>query len=182
MSSDYMDVKKQERELLHSLSAEIDEIFFVLRKKYQMICREMKLLRQQELEPLKMACLDPLDEHEFLYIIERLPALIIDSHIDYMIRDKDNNIFKLIRDYNNSLQERARVQEKSNGIDLMSIDEKVADSLQHIGAMIYHLHIQLHIHLNLLNILIRNEYFSIEAHEELINTTREEYLSNPCAE
>lgn len=182
MSSDYMDVKKQERELLHSLSIEVDELFFVLRKKYQMICREIKLLNQQQLEKLKVTCLDPLDENKFLYIIERLPVLIIDNHIDYMIRDKNNNIFQLIKDYNNYLKHRNNEQDKYNVSKLIVIDEQLADSLQHIGAMIYHLHIQLHIHLNLLNILIRNEYFSIEAHEELIKSTRDEYISNPCIE
>lgn len=182
MSSDYMDIKNQERELLHSLSVEVDEIFFVLRKKYQMICREIKFLNQQELEKFKVASLDPLDENEFLYIIERLPVLIIDNHIEYMIKDKDNNIFELIKEYNNFLKERETEYGKHNVVSLMSIDEKIADSLQHIGAMIYHLHIQLHIHLNLLNILIRNEYFSIEAHEELIKNTRGEYISNPCFE
>jgi hypothetical protein len=175
--------KKGETTLLSSLTLEVDDIFFSLRKADQIIRRELNLLNQQKSQSLKKPSLNPIDEEKFKKIVQelRLQELLVDEYILYMLENQDNSIFKLIREYNIYLDKRRYEQEHNNPIKLIGIDEKLVYYIRHLGAMTYHLNI----HLNLLSVLLRSASVEAETQQTAIQESKElvtEYMINEWGE
>lgn len=146
--------KKDEHKILSSLTFEVDNLFFSLRKADQVIRREINLLSSKNYQALKKSLISPINELKLKQIIENTPIhkVFVDEYIIYMLENQDNSIFKLIREYNEHLEHRKNEIIKENFQDLIIIDEKLVYYIRHIGAMAYHLNI----HLNLLTVLLKN--------------------------
>jgi len=149
--------KKEENLFFSSLTLEVDDLFYNLRKADKIIHRELNLLSQQKfdlLEKTSLTPLTPLNEQRLKEIIDKMPRqyLLADEYIIYMLENEENSLFKLIRGYNEYLAKRKNQEEDDNPIGLLGIDEKLAYYIRHLGAMIYHLNI----HLNLLSVLLKN--------------------------
>jgi hypothetical protein len=146
--------KQGEHTLLASLTVEVDDIFFSLRKADQIIRRELNLLNQQKYLPLKKPLINPINAEKLKKIIEQLPPqhLLVDEYVIYMLKNETNSIFNLIRQYNNYVEKRQNEPEEYNRKKLINVDEKLVFYIRNLGAMTYHLNI----HLNLLNVLLRN--------------------------
>lgn len=146
--------KKEDHKILSSLTFEVDNLFFSLRKADQIIRRELNLLSNNKHQSLKKSLISPINEEKLKQIIENIPIhkLLVDEYIVYMLENQDNSIFKLIREYNEYLDKRKNEILKGDFQDLITIDEKLVYYIRHIGAMAYHLNI----HLNLLTVLLKN--------------------------
>jgi hypothetical protein len=156
--------------LLSSLTLEVDNIFFNLRKADQIIRRELNLLNQQNFKSFKKTSITPIKEEKLREIIEAIPIqhLLLDEYIIYMIKNDNNSIFKLIKEYNSYLDKR-KIEEVDNNKVLRGIDEKLVYYIRHLGAMSYHLNI----HLNLLNVLIRNASGVADSQQTAIKASKE---------
>ncbi len=175
--------KQGETTLLSSLTLEVDDIFFSLRKADQIIRRELNLLSQHEFQPLKKTSLPSINEEKLKEIIDKLRSqdLLVDEYIIYMLDNESNSIFQLIREYNTYLDKRKYEQEHNNPIELIGIDEKLAYYIRHLGAMTYHLNI----HLNLLSVLLRNASAEAETQQTAIRESKElvtEYMIDEWGE
>jgi len=148
------DTKKEWEVLLSYLIFEVDNIFFNLRKADKLIRRELNLLKQKNFCSLKQTLITPINEGKLKAIIENMPPqyLLMDEHIAYMLKDDDNSLFKLIREYNSYLDIRNNEQDDKNYTELIALDEKLVHHIRYLGAMMYHLNI----HLNLLTVLLKN--------------------------
>lgn len=146
--------KKEWKVLLSYLIFEVDNIFFNLRKGDKLIRRELNLLKQTRILVSKTTLISPINEGKLKAIIEKMPSqyLLMDEHIAYMLRDEENSLFSLIKEYNGYLDERTNEQNNANCIKLIAIDEKLIHNIRYLGAMTYHLNI----HLNLLTVLLKN--------------------------
>ncbi|MDP8965178.1 MAG: hypothetical protein M3O33_14605 [Cyanobacteriota bacterium] len=156
--------------LLSSLTLEVDNIFFSLRKADQIIRRELNLLNQQNFKSFKKTSITPINEEKLREIIEAIPIqhLLLDEYIIYMLKNDNNSIFKLIKEYNSYLDKR-KIEEVDNNKVLRGIDEKLVYYIRHLGAMTYHLNI----HLNLLNVLIRNASGVADSQQTAIKASKE---------
>jgi hypothetical protein len=156
--------------LLSSLTLEVDNIFFNLRKADQIIRRELNLLNQQNIKSFKKTSITPIKEEKLREIIEAIPIqhLLLDEYIIYMLKNDNNSIFKLIKEYNSYLDKR-KIEEVDNNKVLRGIDEKLVYYIRHLGAMSYHLNI----HLNLLNVLIRNASGVADSQQTAIKASKE---------
>lgn len=165
--------------LLSSLTIEVDNIFFSLRKADQIIRRELKILKQEKHNILNKKSINRINEEKFKKIIDNLLAqhLLLDEYIVYMLKNEKNSIFNLITEYNYYLDKRKTEQEDDNCASLIEIDEKLVDYIRHLGAMIYHLNI----HLNMLNILLKNASVAVESQHADISQSKEvvsQYMVN----
>lgn len=153
--------KKEETILLDSLSLEVDNIFLGLRKADQIIRRELNWLNKKKLYDFKNYSIDGIDDVKLKKIIEQMPSqhFLLDEYVTYMLENETNSIFKLIKEYNLCLELRNKEQEANNLRELINIDEKLVYYIRHLGAMMYHLNI----HLNLLNVLLRNTSTATES-------------------
>ena len=172
-------LKKENDALLSSLSLEVDDIFFSLRKADQIIRRELNLIRNSNHQSWKNYPIYPIQEDKLKRIIEQLSPyhLLVDEYIVYMLDSPSNSIFHLIREYNQYLEERKRQLENSNYSELIDIDERLVHYIRHLGAMIYHLNI----HLNLLTVLLKNASLVAETQQTAIRASQEavtEYMVN----
>jgi hypothetical protein len=160
-----------EKTLLSSLTLEVDDIFFNLRKADQIIRRELKLLNQEKYLFLKKTSITPINEERFKKIIDNLleQQFLVDEYIIYMLKNENNSIFKLIKEYNDYIDKRKTEQEDNNLKNLIKIDEGLVDYIRHLGAMIYHLNI----HLNMLNIMLKNSSVGVEIQQKNINDHKE---------
>lgn len=156
--------------LLSSLTLEVDNIFFSLRKADQIIRRELISLNQQSFKSFKKPAINPINEEKLRGIIESIPIqhLLLDEYIIYMLKNDNNSIFKLIKEYNNYLDKRKTEQVDNNTL-LRGIDEKLVYYIRHLGAMTYHLNI----HLNLLNVLIKNASGVADSQQTAIKASKE---------
>lgn len=172
MAMVYREIKKKEESLFFSsLTLEVDELFYNLRKADKIIHRELNLLGQQKINLLEKTSLTPLNEQKLKKIIDKMPPqyLLADEYIIYMLENEENSIFKLIKEYNEYLTKRKNEQEDDNFLGLMGIDEKLAYYIRHLGAMIYHLNI----HLNLLTVLLRNTSIGAENQQIALKDSNE---------
>lgn len=165
--------------LLSSLTIEVDNIFFSLRKADQIIRRELEILKQDKHNILNKKSINRINEEKFKKIIDNLLAqhLLLDEYIVYMLKNEKNSIFKLITEYNYYLDKRKTEQKDDNCTNLIEIDEKLVDYIRHLGAMIYHLNI----HLNMLNILLKNASVAVETQHADISQSKEvvsQYMVN----
>jgi hypothetical protein len=165
--------------LLSSLTIEVDNIFFSLRKADQIIRRELEILKQDKHNILNKKSINRINEEKFKKIIDNLLAqhLLLDEYIVYMLKNEKNSIFKLITEYNYYLDKRKTEQKDDNCTNLIEIDEKLVDYIRHLGAMIYHLNI----HLNMLNILLKNASVAVESQHADISQSKEvvsQYMVN----
>lgn len=146
--------KKEEKILLDSLTFEVDNVFLGLRKADQIIRRELNWLNTKKLYDFKNYSIEAIDDVNLKKIIEQMPPqhFLLDEYVAYMLENESNSIFKLIQEYNFCLELRNQRQEEDNFRELINIDEKLVYYIRHLGAMMYHLNI----HLNLLNVLLRN--------------------------
>lgn len=165
--------------LLSSLTIEVDNIFFSLRKADQIIRRELKLLKQEKHNILNKKSINRINEEKFKKIIDNLleQHLLLDEYIVYMLKNEKNSIFNLITEYNYYLDKRKTEQEDDNCASLIETDEKLVDYIRHLGAMIYHLNI----HLNMLNILLKNASVAVESQHADISQSKEvvsQYMVN----
>ena len=163
--------KEGENTLLASLSVEVDDIFFSLRKADQIIRRELNLLNQKKYPPLKKPLINPINAEKLKKILEQLPPqhLLVDEYVIYMLKSESNSIFKLIKEYNNYVERRQKEAEDNNPVKLIDVDEKLVYYIRHLGAMTYHLNI----HLNLLNVLLKNASAVAETQPLDITESRE---------
>ena len=162
MNKDNKMLERQgEQALLSSLTYEVDNIFFSLRKADQIIRRELKLLDQQTFKPFKKSLISPINKERLKKIVDKMPIqqLLVDEYIVYMLKNEKNSIFTLIEEYNNHLEKRSL--EQYDKIMLQGIDEKLVYYIRHLGAMIYHLNI----HLNLINVLLKNAWQGINSQQ-----------------
>src|SRR4028118_1723685 len=165
--------------LLSSLTIEVDNIFFSLRKADQIIRRELEIVKQEKHNILNKKSINRINEEKFKKIIDNLLAqhLLLDEYIVYMLKNEKNSIFKLITEYNYYLAKRKTEQKDDNCTNLIEIDEKLVDYIRHLGAMIYHLNI----HLNMLNILLKNASVAVETQHADISQSKEvvsQYMVN----
>jgi hypothetical protein len=165
--------------LLSSLTIEVDNIFFSLRKADQIIRRELEIVKQDKHNILNKKSINRINEEKFKKIIDNLLAqhLLLDEYIVYMLKNEKNSIFKLIAEYNYYLDKRKTEQKDDNCTNLIEIDEKLVDYIRHLGAMIYHLNI----HLNMLNILLKNASVAVETQHADISQSKEvvsQYMVN----
>lgn len=144
--------KQREQTLLASLTIEVDSVFFSLRKADQVIRRELSLLNQNTLNYFNKASINPINLEKLSTIFNKIPLqqLLVDEYITYMLKNEKHSIFKLIEEYNTYLGQ--RLIEQYDQTNLKEIDEKLTYYIRHLGAMTYHLNI----HLNLLNVLLKN--------------------------
>lgn len=163
--------KQGEHTLLASLTVEVDDIFFSLRKADQIIRRELNLLNQQKYLPLKKPLINPINAEKLKKIIEQLPPqhLLVDEYVIYMLKNESNSIFNLIQEYNNYVKKRQNEPEKNNITELINVDEKLVHYIRNLGAMTYHLNI----HLNLLNVLLKAPYAGAETQPLDMTESRE---------
>lgn len=112
MTMVYRETKKKEENLFFSsLTLEVDDLFYNLRKADKIIHRELNLLSQQKLDLLEktsLTPLTPLNEQRLKGIIDKMPRqyLLADEYIIYMLENEENSLFKLIRGYNEYLAKR----------------------------------------------------------------------------
>lgn len=170
MTKDNQTRKQQsEQALLFSLTAEVDSIFFSLRKADQVIRRELILLNQKTLNHFSKSSINPINLENLIRIFKKLPLqqLLVDEYIIYMLKNENNSIFKLIEEYNACLDK--RLIEQYDKISLKGIDEKLVYYIRHLGAMTYHLNI----HLNLLNVLLKNANRAVDSKQLTIEASKE---------
>ncbi len=170
MTKDNQTRKQQsEQALLFSLTAEVDSIFFSLRKADQIIRRELSLLNQKTLNHFSKSSINPINLENLITIFKKLPLqqLLVDEYIIYMLKNENNSIFKLIEEYNACLDK--RLIEQYDKISLKGIDEKLVYYIRHLGAMTYHLNI----HLNLLNVLLKNANRAVNSKQLAIEASKE---------
>ena len=172
-----------EHTLLASLTGEVDDIFFGLRKADQIIRRELNLLSKKKYLPLKKALINPINAEKLKKIIEQLPPqhLLVDEYVIYMLKNESNSIFNLIREYNNYVEKRQTKSADNNIKELIDVDEKLVYYIRNLGAMTYHLNI----HLNLLNVLLKRPYLGADTQPFNIAESREivaEYMANEWSE
>ena len=170
MNKDNKTVERQgEQGSLSSLTNEVDNIFFSLRKADQIIRRELKFLNQQTFKPFKRSLINPINKERLMRIVEKIPIqqLLVDEYIIYMLKNEKNSIFQLIEEYNNCLDKRNR--EQYDKIILQEVDEKLVYYIRHLGAMTYHLNI----HLNLINVLLKNAPLGIDSQQVAIKESEE---------
>lgn len=170
MTKDNKTRKKQgDQALLSSLTLEVDSIFFSLRKADQVIRRELILLNQESANSFKKPSINPIDLEKLVTIFNKIPLqkLLADEYIIYMLNNDNNSIFKLIEEYNICLDK--RLIEQHDHIILKGIDEKLAYYIRHLGAMTYHLNI----HLNLLNVLLKNANRGVDSRQLAIEASKE---------
>jgi hypothetical protein len=175
--------KREDNALLSSLALEVDDIFFSLRKADQVIRRELNFLRNKKNNSFKKALVPPLEEKKLKKIIEELPPyqLLVDEYIIYMLNNPDNSIFRLIKEYNEYLEQRKTELENNCPVRLINIDEKLVHYIRQLGAMIYHLNI----HLNLITVLLKNASVVAETQQTAIKESQEvvtEYMVNEWGE
>lgn len=163
MLQNHLEIKKEEKLLLSSLTFEVDNIFFNLRKACKTIRRELHQINQPKFINLKKNSIPPLDDRKLKKLILKMQPhhFLGDEYIIYMLKNENNNIFKLIQEYNEYLEKRQYEQEDDNCVGLTGVDEKLAYCIQRLGAMIYHFNI----HLNLLNVLLKNTSSGAEAQQ-----------------
>jgi Mg2+ and Co2+ transporter CorA len=137
--------QREEKILLSSLATEVDTIFLQLRKAHKIINRELGSIDRQGMRGANKAALIPIDEEELRKIIAKLPSwhFTEDKHIVYMLEDRQDNIFKLIREYNEYLDRRNDEIVNQHPARLRDADEQIIYYIQRLGAMIYHLNIHL---------------------------------------
>ena len=170
MDKDNKTVERQgEQGSLSSLTNEVDNIFFSLRKADQIIRRELKFLNQQIFKPFKRSLINPINKERLMRIVEKIPIqqLLVDEYIIYMLKNDKNSIFQLIEEYNNYLDKRNR--EQYDEIILQEVDEKLVYYIRHLGAMTYHLNI----HLNLINVLLKNAPLGIDSQQVAIKESED---------
>jgi hypothetical protein len=170
MNKDNKTVERQgEQGSLSSLTNEVDNIFFSLRKADQIIRRELKSLNQQTFKPFKRSLINPINKERLMRIVEKIPIqqLLVDEYIIYMLKNDKNSIFQLIEEYNNYLDKRNR--EQYDEIILQEVDEKLVYYIRHLGAMTYHLNI----HLNLINVLLKNAPLGIDSQQIAIKESED---------
>jgi hypothetical protein len=170
MDKDNKTVERQgEQGSLSSLTNEVDNIFFSLRKADQIIRRELKFLNQQTFKPFKRSLINPINKERLMRIVEKIPIqqLLVDEYIIYMLKNEKNSIFQLIEEYNNYLDKRNR--EQYDEIILQEVDEKLVYYIRHLGAMTYHLNI----HLNLINVLLKNAPLGIDSQQVAIKESED---------
>lgn len=145
---------KEDNTFLSSLALEVDDIFFSLRKADQIVRRELNILVNKKNQVLKKTLITPINEDKFKKIVHELPPhqILVDEYIVYMLENQNNSIFRLIKEYNEYLEQRNQEIESEDVITLINIDEKLVHYIRQLGAMIYHLNI----HLNLLTVLLKN--------------------------
>ena len=175
--------KQGEHKLLASLTVEVDDIFFGLRKADQIIRRELNLLNKKKYPPLKKPLINPINAKKLQEIIEQLPPqhLLADEYVIYMLKNESNSIFNLIREYNNYVNKRQNETEENNLDNLIDVDEKLVYYIRNIGAMTYHLNI----HLNLLNVLLKSPSMGEDTQSLDMTESREivsEYMLNEWGE
>jgi hypothetical protein len=158
ITKDSQTKEKPGQELLSSLTVEVDSIFFNLRKADQVIRRELKTLNCQNLDSFKKQTINPINKDRLINAINKIPLqqMLIDEYITYMLKNEKNSIFQLIEEYNICLDK--RILEQSDKKRIQIIDENLVYYIRHLGAMTYHLNI----HLNLLNVLIKNSPIKVE--------------------
>jgi hypothetical protein len=170
MNKDNKTVERQgEQGSLSSLTNEVDNIFFSLRKADQIIRRELKSLNQKTFIPFKRSLINPINKERLMRIVEKIPIqqLLVDEYIIYMLKNDKNSIFQLIEEYNNYLDKRNR--EQYDEIILQEVDEKLVYYIRHLGAMTYHLNI----HLNLINVLLKNAPLGIDSQQIAIKESED---------
>lgn len=167
------DKQEGEKAVLASIAIEIDDIFFSLRKADQIIRRELNLLNRYKERAFKKHCINPINEEHLKKIINKIQPqhLLMDEYIAYMLENEKNSIFSLIREYNTYVDKRKHEQEYDNYMNLMKIDEKLVSYIRHLGAMTYHLNI----HLNLLNVLLKNASSVSENQLKSIKDSKDAY-------
>lgn len=162
---------KEDNTFLSSLALEVDDIFFSLRKADQIIRRELKILINNKNQSFKKILITPINEGKFKNIVNELPPhqILVDEYIVYMLENPNNSIFRLIKEYNEYLEQRNHEIENENFITLINIDEKLVHYIRQLGAMIYHLNI----HLNLLAVLLKNASVVAETQHIAIKESQE---------
>ena len=175
--------KKEENTWLIRLTIEVDNLFLGLRKADQIIRRELNLLNQHKYSLIKKTSINPIDSDSLRLIINKFSFqhLLVDEYIIYMLKNEENSIFSVIDEYNKYLTERRNEQEKNNLENLKYVDEKLVHYIRHLGAMAYHLNINL----NLLNVLLRNTSVMAETQESAIRDIKEittKYMLNEWGE
>ncbi|MEO8891159.1 MAG: hypothetical protein ABI417_06425 [Coleofasciculaceae cyanobacterium] len=165
--------KPGEQALLASLTIEVDSVFFSLRKADQVIRRELSLLNQKTFNPFKKASINPINLEKLSTVFNKIPLqqLLVDEYITYMLKNEKSSIFKLIEEYNAYLDK--RLIEQYDKTILEEIDEKLTYYIRHLGAMIYHLNI----HLNLLNVLLKNTSRGVDS-KQLASEASKEIVMN----
>lgn len=174
---------KEDNTFLSSLALEVDDIFFSLRKADQIIRRELNILRSQNNKVFKKTLIAPINEDKFQKIVHELPPhqILVDEYIVYMLENQNNSIFRLIREYNEYLEQRNYEIENEHFCALINIDEKLVHYIRQLGAMIYHLNI----HLNLLTVLLRNASVVAETQHIAIRESQKvvtDYMVNEWGE
>jgi hypothetical protein len=184
MSKNNGTLKKQEENIwLHSLSVEVDNIFFSLRKADQIIKRELNFISQKKYHLIKNTSIDSINADRLKRIIDSLQPhhLLVDEYIIYMLRNEDNSIFSVISKYNEYIDRRINEKEIYNLGNLQEVDEKLVYYIRHLGAMTYHLNI----HLNLLTVLLKNASIASETQQiniRMIKDIISEYMVNEWGE
>jgi hypothetical protein len=165
--------KPGEQAFLASLTIEVDSVFFSLRKADQVIRRELSLLNQKTFNPFKKASINPINLEKLSTVFNKIPLqqLLVDEYITYMLKNEKSSIFKLIEEYNAYLDK--RLIEQYDKTNLEEIDEKLTYYIRHLGAMIYHLNI----HLNLLNVLLKNTSRGVDS-KQLASKASKEIVMN----
>lgn len=174
---------KEDNTFLSSLALEVDDIFFSLRKADQIIRRELNLLRTQNNKILKKTLISPINEDKFKKIVHELPPhqILVDEYIVYMLENQNNSIFRLIREYNEYLEQRNHEIKSEHLCALINVDEKLVHYIRQLGAMIYHLNI----HLNLLTVLLKNASVVAETQHIAMRESQEavtDYMVNEWGE
>jgi hypothetical protein len=174
---------KEDNTFLSSLALEVDDIFFSLRKADQIIRRELNILRSQNNKVLKKTLIAPINEDKFKKIVHELPPhqILVDEYIVYMLENQNNSIFRLIREYNEYLEQRNHEIENEHLCALINVDEKLVHYIRQLGAMIYHLNI----HLNLLTVLLKNASVVAETQHIAMRESQEavtDYMVNEWGE
>ena len=175
--------RQGEHTLLASLTVEVDDIFFSLRKADQIIRRELNLLNQQNYLPLKKPLINSINAEKLKKIIEQLPPqhLLVDEYLIYMLQNESNSIFNLIKAYNTYVEKRQNKSELNNINELIDVDEQLVYYIRNLGAMTYHLNI----HLNLLNVLLKSPCLGANTQTLNMAGSREivaEYMANEWSE
>jgi hypothetical protein len=163
--------KAEESNVLSSLTLEVDDIFFSLRKADQIIRRELNLLKNHKGRTLKQHLIPPLNVEKIQITIDKLMSykLLVDEYIIYMLENHDNGLLTLIHDYNKYLTKREQEIGQDCSLKLIDIDEKLVHHIRHLGAMIYHLNINL----NLLIVLLKNASVTVDNQQTAIIKSQE---------
>jgi hypothetical protein len=174
---------KEDNIFLSSLALEVDDIFFSLRKADQIIRRELNILGNKNIKVFKNTLIPPINEDKFKKIVHELPPhqILVDEYIVYMLENQNNSIFRLIREYNEYLEQRNNEIENEHFCGLIHVDEKLVHYIRQLGAMIYHLNI----HLNLLTVLLKNASVVAETQHIAIKESQEavtDYMVNEWGE